>query len=61
MLPNRSDEKAGRALPSRVASYVAKRIKAFGPTPERPFILGLPTGSSPILTYKKMVELHKVG
>ena len=28
------------------ASYVAKRINEFDPTPERPFVLGLPTGAS---------------
>lgn len=34
------------------ANYVCKRINEFAPTPERPFVLGLPTGSSPIPTYK---------
>ena len=43
------------------AHYIAHKIKKFGPTPERPFVLGLPTGSSPIGTYKKLVELHKAG
>jgi glucosamine-6-phosphate deaminase len=38
-----------------VAAYVVKRISDFVPTPERPrFVLGLPTGSSPLLTYKKV-------
>lgn len=27
------------------AKYVAKRIRDFKPTPERPFVLGLPTGN----------------
>ena len=31
-----------------VASYVAKRINDFKPTASRPFVLGLPTGSSPV-------------
>ncbi len=31
-----------------VANYVAKRINDFKPTLQRPFVLGLPTGSSPI-------------
>jgi glucosamine-6-phosphate deaminase len=26
---------------------------------DRPFILGLPTGSSPIGVYKKLIELNK--
>lgn len=42
-----------------VANYVRKRIKDFGPTQEKPFVLGLPTGSSPLLTYKKLVEFHR--
>lgn len=44
-----------------VACYVAKKIKDFNPTPEKPFILGLPTGSSPIGTYKELVALYKAG
>lgn len=39
----------------------ADRIKAFQPTAEKPFVLGLPTGSSPILVYKYLVEKHKAG
>lgn len=49
------------AVSTWVSTYVARRIKAFAPTPDRPFVLGLPTGSSPVLAYKKMVELHKAG
>lgn len=26
------------------AKYVAKRIRDFNPTPDKPFVLGLPTG-----------------
>jgi glucosamine-6-phosphate deaminase len=44
-----------------VAAYVKKRILAFAPTPEKPFVLGLPTGSSPLAVYKKLVEYHKKG
>ncbi len=43
------------------AHYVAKRIKDFKPTPEKPFVIGLPTGSSPIGTYRELVKLHKAG
>ena len=31
-----------------IARYIQQRIIAYKPTPERPFVLGLPTGSSPI-------------
>jgi len=44
-----------------IGNYIAKKINAFKPTPERPFVLGLPTGSSPISTYKHLVSLVKKG
>ena len=34
------------------AHYVAAKIKAANPTPEKPFVLGCPTGSSPLGMYK---------
>ena len=43
------------------ANYVASRINAFNPTAEKPFILGLPTGSSPLGMYKALIELNKKG
>ncbi|KAL1391985.1 glucosamine-6-phosphate deaminase [Phyllosticta capitalensis] len=44
-----------------IADYIVERIKAFDPTPERPFVLGLPTGSSPEIIYKILVEKYKKG
>lgn len=44
-----------------VADYVIKKIKDFKPTTEKPFILGLPTGSSPITTYQELIRRHKAG
>ncbi|MEI8084690.1 MAG: glucosamine-6-phosphate deaminase [Paludibacter sp.] len=44
-----------------VAEYVAEKIKTFAPTAERPFVLGLPTGSTPLGTYNKLIELHIKG
>jgi len=41
------------------ANYVAKRINEFSPSRSKPFVLGLPTGSSPLRMYKKLVHLHK--
>lgn len=46
---------------SYVAHYIIDRIKAFRPTPESPFVLGLPTGSSPLGVYKILVEQFKAG
>ncbi|KAI5306746.1 hypothetical protein KEM56_007333 [Ascosphaera pollenicola] len=37
------------------------RIKAFNPTPEKPFVLGLPTGSTPEVIYRILVERYKAG
>ncbi|TFY76107.1 hypothetical protein EWM64_g7905 [Hericium alpestre] len=44
-----------------IANYIAKRINTFNPTPEKPFVLGLPTGSPPIPTYKALIKLVKEG
>ena len=38
-----------------------RRINDFKPTAEKPFVLGLPTGSSPIPTYKHLIKLVKDG
>jgi len=44
-----------------VARYIIRRINDFAPTPEQPFVLGLPTGSSPEAVYKYLVQAHKDG
>jgi glucosamine-6-phosphate deaminase len=44
-----------------VAHYVAKKINQAQPTKDKPFVLGLPTGSSPIGTYSALVDLYKEG
>lgn len=44
-----------------VANYIIERIKHFAPTPAHPFVLGLPTGSTPLGVYKILVEKHKAG
>jgi len=44
-----------------VAEYIRDRINAWNPTADRPFVLGLPTGSSPLPTYKQLIEIHKRG
>jgi len=43
------------------ASYIAAKIKKANPTAEKPFVLGLPTGSSPLGTYRQLIELNKKG
>jgi len=44
-----------------VGDYIARRINEFKPTAEKPFVLGLPTGSSPIPTYQHLIQLVKEG
>lgn len=44
-----------------VAEYIAAKINSFKPSPEKPFVLGLPTGSSPLGTYKRLIELNRSG
>ena len=46
---------------SYVANYIVNRIKTFHPNAENPFVLGLPTGSSPLGVYKILVEKYKAG
>ncbi|KXH32676.1 glucosamine-6-phosphate isomerase [Colletotrichum simmondsii] len=46
---------------AHVAHYILDRIRTFEPTPEKPFVLGLPTGSSPIQIYEILVAEHKAG
>lgn len=46
---------------SWAAKYIRKRINQFKPGPDRYFILGLPTGSTPLGTYKKLIEFYKEG
>ena len=43
------------------AQYIVNKINKFSPTKERPFILGLPTGSSPLATYEHLIALYKAG
>lgn len=43
------------------ARHIVKHINAFQPTAERPFVLGLPTGGTPLQTYKRLIELYQAG
>jgi len=54
----RDDEEAAGFF---VANYIVERIKLLDPTPENPFVLGLPTGSSPLGVYKILVDKFKAG
>nr|WP_321354084.1 glucosamine-6-phosphate deaminase [uncultured Draconibacterium sp.] len=43
------------------ANHIAERISDFEPSAEKPFVLGLPTGSTPLGTYKALIDLYKQG
>ena len=43
------------------ANYVVSKINKANPTVDKPFKLGLPTGSSPMAMYKKLIKKNKDG
>ncbi len=43
------------------ANHIAARIRDFNPSAKNPFVLGLPTGSTPLGTYKALIDLYKNG
>ena len=43
------------------ANYVVSKINKAKPTADKPFKLGLPTGSSPMAMYKKLIKKNKDG
>ena len=43
------------------ANHIAKKINDFKPTKDKPFVIGLPTGSTPLGTYKELISLYKAG
>lgn len=50
-----------QAIARWTARYIAKRIKSFAPTAERPFVLGLPTGGTPVATYQELIKMYQAG
>ena len=46
---------------SWAADFVASCINAANPTPEHPFVLGCPTGSSPLGMYRELIKLVEEG
>lgn len=43
------------------ARHIAERIHAARPSADKPFVLGLPTGSSPLGVYKHLIGMHRNG
>ena len=49
------------SLSKWAAYYVASKIVKANPSEEKPFVLGLPTGSSPLGMYNNLAELNRNG
>ena len=43
------------------AHYIVAKIKEKAAKTDKPFVLGLPTGSTPIATYKELIRMNKAG
>ena len=43
------------------AQYIVSRIKAKAAVTDKPFVLGLPTGGTPIGTYKELIRMYQAG
>ena len=43
------------------ANYIVRRINSFAPGKEKPFVLGLPTGSTPLGVYSELISAHRDG
>ncbi len=43
------------------SKYIVDRIKKFQPSLDRPFVLGLPTGGTPVATYIELIRLYQEG
>lgn len=43
------------------ANYIAYRIQAYHPSESKPFVLGLPTGSTPLGIYRELIQLYQKG
>lgn len=57
LIPLRNDEQVAKWS----ARHIVDRINQFKPTAERPFVLGLPTGGTPLKTYKELIRLYQAG
>jgi glucosamine-6-phosphate deaminase len=43
------------------AAYIARRINDLTNSSSKPFVLGLPTGSTPLGTYKELIRIYREG
>ncbi len=57
LIPLQTSEQVSRWA----ARHIVERINQFQPTADRPFVLGLPTGGTPLQTYKELIRLYQAG
>ena len=50
-----------RKIGKLVAKYIAQKIRMANPSESKPFVLGLPTGSTPLMTYQELISLYQKG
>lgn len=50
-----------KAMSAFAADHIIRRIREFNPTPDKPYVLGLPTGSTPEGTYACLVKAFQKG
>lgn len=48
-----------QAVAEWAAQYVVYKINHFRPSAQKPFVLGLPTGSTPLGMYAELIKLHQ--
>ena len=54
-------ENAPKQVAQWAARYIVEQIKQKAKYTTSPFVLGLPTGSTPLETYAELIRLHKAG
>ncbi len=54
-------ENSGAEVAKWAACYIIDQIAAKGAVSSDPFVLGLPTGSTPLETYKELIKAHRSG
>ncbi|MDR3366273.1 MAG: glucosamine-6-phosphate deaminase [Prevotellaceae bacterium] len=54
-------EKDASIVAQRAAAHIITKITEHGKKSEKPFVLGLPTGSTPLETYKELIKANKQG
>jgi len=55
-------EKNPEGVAEWTSQYIVKQInRHFEKNPNKPFVLGLPTGGTPLETYKELIKLNKKG